>query len=183
MVIEIIRAVFGFIFVMFLPGFALTSALWPKTKKIVYSEVLNILKEKGASESAVVGREEHVEEISEFLCENSIKINNDSDLLVVSGEMEGIEDEIKSEGRTIIDLGNNVDGAIKVEDTIDGIERLTLSIGLSIAIVPLVGMILNYTPFGIRFYSIFGSLSLMIILLFFVYYLRIRQWNTSKSFS
>jgi uncharacterized membrane protein len=33
---------------------------------------------------------------------------------------------------------------------IDGIERVALSFGLSIAVVPLIGLALNYTPFGIR---------------------------------
>lgn len=33
---------------------------------------------------------------------------------------------------------------------IDGIERVALSFGLSIAVVPLLGLALNFTPFGIR---------------------------------
>lgn len=33
---------------------------------------------------------------------------------------------------------------------IDGIERVALSFGLSIAVVPLIGLVLNFTPFGIR---------------------------------
>lgn len=33
---------------------------------------------------------------------------------------------------------------------IDGLERLALSFGLSIAVVPLIGLALNYTPWGIR---------------------------------
>lgn len=33
---------------------------------------------------------------------------------------------------------------------IDGIERVALSFGLSIAVVPLVGLVLNFTPWGIR---------------------------------
>jgi len=33
---------------------------------------------------------------------------------------------------------------------IDGIERVALSFGLSIAVVPLTGLVLNYTPWGIR---------------------------------
>ena len=33
---------------------------------------------------------------------------------------------------------------------IDGIERVALSFGTSIAIVPLIGLVLNFTPFGIR---------------------------------
>jgi len=31
---------------------------------------------------------------------------------------------------------------------IDGIERVALSFGLSIAIVPLIGLVLNFTPWG-----------------------------------
>lgn len=42
---------------------------------------------------------------------------------------------------------------------IDGIERVALSFGLSIAIVPLVGLALNFTPFGIRLVPILFSLS------------------------
>ena len=32
---------------------------------------------------------------------------------------------------------------------LDNIERLALSVGLSLALVPLVGLLLNYTPWGI----------------------------------
>jgi len=35
------------------------------------------------------------------------------------------------------------------KDDLDAIERIALSFGLSIAIVPLLGLALNYTPFGI----------------------------------
>lgn len=41
------------------------------------------------------------------------------------------------------------------------LERLALSIGLSLALVPLVGLILNYTLWGIRLDPIFASLSLL----------------------
>lgn len=43
---------------------------------------------------------------------------------------------------------------------LDGIERMVLSIGLSLAIVPLMGLALNYTPFGIRLYPTVVSLFL-----------------------
>lgn len=36
------------------------------------------------------------------------------------------------------------------EGGIDGIERLALAFGLSIAITPLIGLVLNFTPWGIR---------------------------------
>jgi len=43
---------------------------------------------------------------------------------------------------------------------IDGIERVALSFGLSIAIVPLIGLVLNFTPWGIRLVPIMVSVSL-----------------------
>lgn len=44
------------------------------------------------------------------------------------------------------------------KEELDEIERVALSIGLSIAVVPLLGLVLNYTPFGIRFYPVLVSL-------------------------
>lgn len=49
------------------------------------------------------------------------------------------------------------------KDDLDGIERLALSFGLSIAIVPLLGLALNYTPFGIRLSPILAILSLFTV--------------------
>ena len=46
---------------------------------------------------------------------------------------------------------------------IDGIERTALSFGLSIAIVPLTGLALNYTPWGIRLDPVVISLSILTI--------------------
>jgi uncharacterized membrane protein len=48
-------------------------------------------------------------------------------------------------------------------EQIDGIERVALSFGLSIAIVPLIGLALNFTPFGIRLDPIMASVSAFII--------------------
>ncbi len=44
---------------------------------------------------------------------------------------------------------------------LDGIERFALSVGLSLALVPLVGLLLNYTPWGIRLTPIVISLSIL----------------------
>jgi uncharacterized membrane protein len=41
---------------------------------------------------------------------------------------------------------------------LDGIERFALSVGLSLALVPLIGLLLNYTPWGIRLDPIVTSL-------------------------
>ncbi len=48
-------------------------------------------------------------------------------------------------------------------DQIDGIERVALSFGLSIAIVPLIGLALNFTTWGIRLDPIMASVSGFII--------------------
>lgn len=48
-------------------------------------------------------------------------------------------------------------------DDLDGIERVALSFGLSIAVVPLIGLVMNYTPWGIRLYPILISLNLFIL--------------------
>ena len=45
------------------------------------------------------------------------------------------------------------------DQEIDIIERIALSFGLSIAIVPLIGLLLNYTPYGIRLTPIMVCLS------------------------
>lgn len=44
---------------------------------------------------------------------------------------------------------------------IDGVERVALSFGLSIAVVPLLGLVLNFTPFGIRLVPVLVSVSLV----------------------
>ena len=49
------------------------------------------------------------------------------------------------------------------KDDLDGIERIALSFGLSIAVVPLLGLALNYTPFGIRLVPILVVLSVFTV--------------------
>ena len=51
------------------------------------------------------------------------------------------------------------------KEDLDGIERLALSIGLSIAVTCLIGLALNYTPFGIRVYPVTFSLFLFMLLM------------------
>jgi hypothetical protein len=43
-------------------------------------------------------------------------------------------------------------------ENLDPIERIALSLGMSIALVPIVGLLLNYTPWGIRLTPIVLSL-------------------------
>ncbi len=68
-----------------------------------------------------------------------------------------------------------------IKDDLDGIERVALSFGLSIAITPLLGLALNYTPFGIRLAPVLIVLSVFTISLAICAYVR-RSRITAGSF-
>lgn len=61
------------------------------------------------------------------------------------------------------------------KENLDTIERLALSFGLSIAITPLIGLVLNYTPWGIRLDPILVSLTGITLLLCVVAIIRRRR--------
>jgi len=65
---------------------------------------------------------------------------------------------------------------------LEGIERAALSVGTSVAIVPLVGLVLNYTSFGIREIPLLVSLSVLIILACVAAYVRRKQLPEEKAF-
>jgi hypothetical protein len=50
-------------------------------------------------------------------------------------------------------------------DELDRLERFALGVGLSLAVVPLVGLVLNYTPWGIRLDPVFAALILLTLAL------------------
>lgn len=68
-------------------------------------------------------------------------------------------------------------------EELDIIERLAFSIGLSIAITPLIGLTLNYTPFGIRMYSVVFSLFSFILLVSIVAMYRRRTISAVNVFA
>lgn len=49
--------------------------------------------------------------------------------------------------------------AKKPEKNLDPVERVALSMGMSLALVPITGLLLNYSPWGIRFTPIVLSLT------------------------
>ncbi len=61
------------------------------------------------------------------------------------------------------------------KDDLDGIERAALSFGLSIAVTPLIGLALNYTPYGIRLTPILISLSAFTMIMVIIAYFRRRR--------
>ncbi|MDQ1276358.1 MAG: hypothetical protein QG610_1934 [Euryarchaeota archaeon] len=65
---------------------------------------------------------------------------------------------------------------------LEGIERVALSVGMSVAIVPLIGLVLNNTSLGIREMPLLESLSAFIILTCAAAYVRRRQLPEDKAF-
>ena len=68
--------------------------------------------------------------------------------------------------------------ALFPEKELDNIERTALSMGMSLALVPITGLILNYTPWGIRTTPI--TLSLLTLTIIFATAAIIREHQTKK---
>jgi len=68
-------------------------------------------------------------------------------------------------------------------ENLKDIERFVLSCGMSIAIVPLVGLGLNYTPWGIHLYPILISISAFIFIMSLIAWIRGRKLSQEKSVS
>lgn len=64
------------------------------------------------------------------------------------------------------------------EKELDAIERIALSIGMSIALVPIVGLLLNYTPWGITLTPI--VLSLLALTTVFATAAMLREHQTAR---
>lgn len=69
------------------------------------------------------------------------------------------------------------------KDDLETIERIALSFGLSIAVVPLIGLGLNYTPFGIRLIPILVSICIYAIILIYIAIYRRRKLPEDDQFS
>jgi uncharacterized membrane protein len=65
---------------------------------------------------------------------------------------------------------------------ISGIERIALSFILSIAVVPLIGLILNYMPWGISLESILSSVVIFIFITSVIAWLRRRRLAEARRF-
>ena len=69
--------------------------------------------------------------------------------------------------------------ALFPEKELDNIERTALSIGMSLALVPITGLILNYTPWGIRTAPI--TLSLLALTTIFATAAIMREYQNTTS--
>ncbi len=68
------------------------------------------------------------------------------------------------------------------KDDLDGIERAALSFGLSIAVTPLIGFILNYTQWGIHLTPILISLSAFTLIVLLMAFIRRRRVPEGEKF-
>ena len=68
------------------------------------------------------------------------------------------------------------------QDSLDAVQRIALSFGLSIAVVPLIGLIMNYTPWGISLYPILISLLVFIVVAAGVAWFRRRRLPPEQRF-
>lgn len=66
---------------------------------------------------------------------------------------------------------------------LDSIERIALSIGMSLALVPITGLLLNYTPWGIRLTPITISLLALTLTLSTAAIIREHETKTENSIS
>ena len=67
------------------------------------------------------------------------------------------------------------------KENLSEIERLALDFGLSLAVVPLLGLVLNYTPWGINPNSILYSLSGFVIIFSIIAWFRQRKLTDSET--
>jgi hypothetical protein len=64
-------------------------------------------------------------------------------------------------------------------ENMDNIERVALSVGMGLALVPIVGLILNYTPWGIRLAPV--TLSLLALTVAFATAAILREYQTKTT--
>ena len=116
-----LRVAFGLVFVLFLPGYAFIAALFPEAGAATADEAPGDDADDAASASGTTD----------------------------GAKPRPVPGSDAAENASATDDAAGA-GAASNRSGIDGIERVALSFGLSIAIVPLIGLVLNFTPWGIR---------------------------------
>lgn len=68
------------------------------------------------------------------------------------------------------------------KESMDNVQRVALSFGMSIAVVPLLGLILNYMPWGITLESTLYSVAAFIVIMSAVAWFRRRRFSLEERF-
>ncbi|WP_048077056.1 DUF1616 domain-containing protein, partial [Halorubrum sp. AJ67] len=128
-----LRVAFGLAFVLFLPGYAFIAALFPE---------------------AGTGASDGESSTSGDASDAGASTEDASD--AAGSTAEAGDEPSPVPGTAAAERASEADStsataALGSPDRsgIDGIERVALSFGLSIAVVPLIGLVLNFTPWGI----------------------------------
>ncbi|MBN1539478.1 MAG: DUF1616 domain-containing protein [Candidatus Thermoplasmatota archaeon] len=124
--LEVIRIILGLPFILFFPGYVLICALYPERKKYFDRDGKEVPPPSEEGESEPGGEEK----------EKDRKAGPQ-----VLGKGRKRAKDGKEEGK---DKGDDGSEWPKGKG-LDGLERVALSLGLSIAITPLIGLVLNYT--------------------------------------
>ena len=140
-----LRVAFGLAFVLFLPGYAFIAALFPE-----------------AGESPIPDADVDSSDVP-----SDVTAKPDPVAGTTAADTQP-DHETETDNGLLTEGGHDRDG-------IDGIERVALSFGLSIAIVPLIGLVLNFTPWGIRLVPI--AVSVAGFTLICVAVAAIRRWE------
>ena len=160
-----LRPLFALPVVLFIPGYVLIAALFPERGPDPDEED----EEDAADEDDTGG----VAEEDEHKAQEVVTTTQESTSLVPQqGISKRLQSILSDTGRSVIGSKPRQEPDDSVSSSfsgrsggIDGIERLALSFGLSIAVVPLIGLALNYTPWGIRLDPIVISLVLFTLVM------------------
>lgn len=68
------------------------------------------------------------------------------------------------------------------QEDLHGLERIALSFGTSIAVVPLLGLVLNYTPWGIRLLPVLVAISTFVIITSIIAWFRHSRLTSDRRF-
>lgn len=68
------------------------------------------------------------------------------------------------------------------KESMENVQRVALSLGMSIAVVPLIGLILNYTSWGITLESVLGSTAAFIVIMSVIAWVRRIQYPEGERF-
>ncbi|PSP49889.1 hypothetical protein BRC75_02310 [Halobacteriales archaeon QH_7_69_31] len=145
-----VRVVVGLVFVLFVPGYAFIAALFPEAGEPPTTAGPGAAAGPDDARSASAADDE--ESVGDEESDGESASPTDDEESAAHAEAGAVDTNADGNGNGLGDRG------------IDGIERTALSFGLSIAVVPLIGLALNFTPFGIRLVPILVTISLFTVL-------------------
>jgi uncharacterized membrane protein len=159
-----LRIVLGLPFLLFFPGYALIEALFVRRKHDIDSVVPELDKKKNLLEQLSQSRQSSKSSPPETGKSSPATANK-------KAQTDGSPSDTRDSD------SENGEGEEQRGKGLDGIERMALSFGMSIAVTALIGLGLNYTPWGIRLLPVLFAISAFIVILSGVALFRQRRLN------